>query len=705
MSHSPRRILYGLPLLLLQLLNYGLAAPDRLNLISESQSGSDYIDRVMRRAKAAEIASYMNENIDPCDNFYEFACGNWARLNEASSSKLSTGLFERLGEGLNRKVKHMLDNENEQLDTEEDKQVRNFYRSCMKVTAIDESYRSKLKELIAKFGAMPALEGRNWRESEFDWIETIGKIAFTYGKTIIIGATIFSDLANNTVNMVYVSGQDFALETRGMYLNNDTKIYRTTYRDSMAKKLSNYLGIEKTLALSTAKELMDFEIELAKGLNNETEAVDLQMVTNLRTIEEMQRLYGPTVDMKRLVDLTLGEEIVNVYDYFPQFQLNLVEVMQRTPKRIVANYIFYTLVETLMLDVGATEADRERICRSRTTENFAKNLDNMVYRRHNNAKTAADVELMWSELRKTFKHKLQSNSSLHWISPQIRELAIEKLAAMTLQVNSYADEDLSKDFENIDLSEHDYIENLLNMFEDGAATARKQIHEPPKPIEAGELFSFSPVNLLNENMIKVPVAVLQPYYLWAASYPNAIKFGTLASFIGHELIHGFDNSGSKFDADGILTDWWDEASRDNFATRLECFKEQYSNYLYYGKKLPETDEQSENIADNGGMRLAFDAYRRWLESSMNVSDIIPKIQKEMLPTLKYTNMQLFFISYAQVWCNDVLPAARRIQVTTDRHVPSMFRVIGPLANSYEFSDVFHCAKGTRMNPSHKCLLY
>ncbi|KAH8311540.1 hypothetical protein KR044_006792 [Drosophila immigrans] len=711
MSH----ILYGLTLLLLllllQLTHYGWTAPGRPqgegNLIAESKSDSDYITRVMQHSKAAEMASFMNESIDPCDNFYEFACGNWPRINEASASKLSTGFFERLGEAFNRKVKHMLDIENEQLDTEEDKQVRNFYRSCMKVTAIDESYRSKLKELIAKFGAMPALEGRNWRESEFDWIETIGKIDFAYGQTFIIGTEVAADLANNKVNMVYISGQTFPLEVRGMYVNKQTRIYRTKYRDLMAKKLNYYLDIERKLAHSTATELMNFEVELAKGLNREDEVLDFQEDSKLTTIAEMQRLYGPTLDIQRLVNLTLGEDIGYAYDYLPQYKVNLVEVMQRTPNRIVANYIFHRLMDVFTLDLGTTEAHRERNCRSMVTKYFAKHLDNMVYRRHNNADTAADIELIWSELQKTFKKKLQSNSSLHWISAQTRELAIEKVAAMKLEVNSYANEDLSKDFENIHLTEYDYIANLQNILADGAATARKQINLPASPLEAGEVLSFTPANLLLENTIKVPVSLLQPYYLWAASYPNAIKFGTLAALIGHELIHGFDSSGSKFDAQGNLNDWWDEKSRVNFETRLQCFKEQYSNYSYFGKKLPESNEQSENIADNGGVRLAFDAYRRWL-AAQESSPHDPgsrRQQKERLPTLNYTNMQLFFISYAQVWCADLDPRLRLIQVATDQHVPSMFRVIGSLSNFDEFSKEFHCAVGTQMNPVRKCQLY
>ncbi|KAH8388533.1 hypothetical protein KR093_008933, partial [Drosophila rubida] len=715
MSHSPRRKLYGLTQLLLLVLvqqsDYGSAAPGKVqgeaNLISEIHNNSDYINRVMRHAKAAEIASFMNESVDPCDNFYEFACGNWARINSASGGKLTTGLFERLGDSLNRKVKHMLDNENEQLDTREDKQVRSFYRSCAGVTAIDAIYRSKLKELSATFGAMPALEGRRWKESEFDWIETIGKIAYTYGHTIIIGTDVSRDLANNKVNAVYVTIQEFPLEVRGMYLNKETQMYRTRFRNVVALELMHYLDIERKVAFTTATELMDFEVELAKGLNSEDEVLDFQEAAKLTTIAEMQRLYGPTLDIQRLVNISLADDVVDAYDFLPQYKINLIRVIKKTPKRIVANYIFYRLLKPFMLDVGATKKQREDHCHSRTTKYFAKHLDNMVYRRHNSADTAADVELIWSELQKTFKEMLQSHQSLSWIRPETRQLAIEKLAAMKLEVNSYANEDLSEDFKNIQLSEQTYLENLQHMLEDAAAELRKQIHLPAEPFEAGELLSFSPANLLLENTIKVPVAVLQPYFLWAASYPNAIKFGTLAALIGHEVIHGFDTSGSKFDAHGILNDWWDEQSRLNFAAGQQCFKEQYSNYSYFGKTLPKSNEQSENIADNGGVRLAFAAYRRWQGANAGAlqEPDSRQLQREMLPTLNYTSMQLFFISYAQIWCNDVDPRIRSMQVATDQHVPSTFRVIGPLSNFDEFSKEFHCALGSKMNPVRKCQLY
>ncbi|KAM8703064.1 hypothetical protein ACLKA7_005407 [Drosophila subpalustris] len=660
----------------------------------------------MRQAKAAEMKSFMNENIEPCQNFYEFACGKWARINKANGEHLTTGVFERLSNALERKMKQTLNNEDKEHDTAEDRQVRDFYKSCIRVTSIDDEYRNELKSLIEMFGTMPVLEGDSWNESDFDWLNTTAHISLHYGLNIILGTEVLKDLVDNQVNVVYIEEQDFPLESRSMYLDDKTADYRKLYAEIMASKLMAYLNVEEKLALKTARELMHLEVQLANGLLSESDDVPLIEIAKQTTLEEMQRKYAPTINVKHLVDISVSEGVQNVYDFNPDYKINLVKVLQKTSKRILANYIFYRLIDKFTFHLGNTQAKREENCLTETKRYFSKNLDNMIYRRYNNNEaTISDVELIWSELKETFKMKLQSDRSLNWITNRTRDVAIKKLAAMKLQINSYADEDLSEDFKGIHLQDENYIDNLKNVLRKGASMARELLNKPAKPLEAGEVLSFTPANILLENMIKVPVALLQPYYLWASSYPNAIKFGTLASLIGHELIHGFDTQGRRFDAIGNINDWWDEESTLNFENRKQCFMDQYSRYSYNGLLLPASNEQSENIADNGGIRLAFTAYRRWLDTLESSGIDVNVAGREQLPTLNYTNMQLFFISYAQIWCNDVDRGYRNLQVATDQHVPGQYRVIGPLSNFPEFAKEFHCAPGTRMNPATKCQLY
>lgn len=692
-------ILYGLTLLYFSgAVPYKPTEPDTLS--------NDYVKNTMRHAKAAEMASFMNKTVDPCDDFYQFSCGNWAVLNKASLTKLTTGLFERLSEGFDRKLRVVLNeaNRNKNNESPVDTLVRNFYKSCMQIKEIDEALQEGFKSIVEEFGSMPVLQGNNWSEAGFNWVDTVSKIANYYGVQVLMGVEVTKDFANNKVHAVYIGEQEFPLETRSMYLGNHTAVYRRNYKNIIATNLKNFLGVEEKLAVETAQELLDFEVQLAHGLVSETEDFNLAELSKKMTLTEMQRLYAPDIDVVRLVNGTLGVLVENVYNYNPQFQENLIKVLSRTPKRIVANYIFYRLLTEFSFKPGKTEKEKEDKCITETKKHFAKILDNLVYRSYNTNATSSDVETIWTELKTVFKLKLQTDTSLNWINSQTRDYAIEKLDKMTLTINSYDLKELVEEFKNLYIHENNFILNLREIKRHDAFEKRDQLNKPVKPLDDAML-STSPANVLMENTIKIPVALLQPYFLWGASYPSAIKFGTLASFIAHELIHGFDNDGRDYDAAGNVKNWWDEQSTANFVERQNCFKQQYSKYSYYGKQLPESNEQAENIADNGGLRLGFAAYRRWLQAQLEAGKDINQLESERLPLFDYSNMQLFFISYAQLWCNDVVAEARSLQVATDEHVPGQFRVVGPLSNFEEFAKAFNCQKGTRMNPIQKCQIY
>jgi len=672
-----------------------LAAPTKDDLTQDTP----YIRELLRQAKTAEIESFMDQKADPCQDFYSFSCGNYARINSASSMQvLTTGIFETLNNGLNRKVLKML-NTYDTNDTPEDIQVKHFYESCLRIKELNSTYTEKLKRLIAEFGTMPVLEGSSWQEEDFDWLGTIARIAHQYGKTIIIGAEVFKDIASNQRNRIYVGEQDFLLEERSMYLNNETLIYRTKYLNVIQNILQRFLAVEEVLAKQTAKELLDFEVDLARGLSSPDQGIN--ELAELLSVAELHYRYSPTIDIKRLLNVSMGEPILEeIYEFNKLYQQNLVKVIGRTPKRTVANYIFFRLIWQFVESPSDKPEKQKLACIDITTKFFAKNLDNMFYRRYNNEKTSREIENMWRQLKSTFKETLRSSQALDWIDRPTRNLAIAKLQAMTMKVNNYAEDNVTEEFADLNLQSSDYVENVRQKRLLGAKQMREMLHKPAKPFDFGSKLSYSPANILIENSIKIPVALLQPFYIWSDVYPNAVMFGTLASLIGHELIHGFDDSGRGFDAEGNSNVWWDVRSSNNFLKRRECFTKQYGRYVYDGIQLKESTSQSENIADNGGMRLAYTAYQKWYESQTKKD-----LAKETLPNLRYTAKQLFFISFAQIWCNDVHPKVKALQVSVDQHMPGKFRIIGPLSNFDEFSKEFNCPSGSPMNPREKCVLY
>ncbi|EDW98376.2 uncharacterized protein Dyak_GE23808 [Drosophila yakuba] len=667
-----------------------------------------YITELLRQAKTAEIESFMDQKADPCNDFYDFSCGNYNRINSASSMQVvTTGTFETLTKGLNRKILKMLSTPHDAHDTPEDIQVKHFYESCLRINELNSTYSEKLKRLIAEFGTMPMLEGSSWQEDDFDWLGTSARMSYRYGVTPILASEVSKDYGSNTRNRIYLSQQDFPLESRSMYVDEATAVYRQKYRVNIQRTLQRFLGVKMELAKKTAKELLDFEVDLAHGIVDESEGIELTELAQLVTVEDMQKRYSPTLDIERFLFVAMGERISDqIYEFNSRYQQNLVEVIKRTPKRTVANYIFFRLVMEFVESFPEKPEKQKKACVELTKKYFAKSMDNMFYRRYNNEKSTREIESIWRQLKSTFDETLRFSPALDWIEPSTRNLAIAKLQAMTLEVNSYSDVNFTEEFEDLNLQSDDFVENVRYTSILYAKQNRELLHKPGQPFEAGPQLSYTPANILIENTIKIPVALLQPFYIWSEVYPNAVIFGTLASLIGHELIHGFDDSGRRFDDKGNSTDWWDEKSSSNFLKRRECFTKQYGRYVYDGIQLKESTAQAENIADNGGTRLAYAAYRKWFESQMtNSSSVNQVLAKETLPNLRYSANQLFFISFAQVWCNDAHPNVKTLQVSTDQHMPGKFRVIGSLSNFEEFSKEFNCPAGSAMNPKEKCILY
>jgi len=180
---------------------------------------------------------------------------------------------------------------------------------------------------------------------------------------------------------------------------------------------------------------------------------------------------------------------------------------------------------------------------------------------------------------------------------------------------------------------------------------------------------------------------------------RAVNYGAIGMILGHELSHGFDANGRVFNKDGELIDnLWTNYTTQGFEKRAQCMEEQYSKYSVDGGELGQIEIDgkltlSENIADNGGIRIAYWGYKDWVK----------KNGKEMLlPGLNKTNEQLFFLSFAQMWCSSYTPAAAYMLAKTDSHTLAKYRVIGTLSNIKEFSEAFKCKVGSRMNPEKKC---
>ncbi|RWS28414.1 endothelin-converting enzyme 2-like protein, partial [Leptotrombidium deliense] len=195
-----------------------------------------------------------------------------------------------------------------------------------------------------------------------------------------------------------------------------------------------------------------------------------------------------------------------------------------------------------------------------------------------------------------------------------------------------------------------------------------------------------------KNQIVFPAGILQaPFY--DVNYPKSLNFGAMGVVMGHELTHAFDDQGREYDKRGNLHPWWKNSTIKKFEERIKCFIDEYSSFEINGDRVNGKQTLGENLADNGGLKAAFHAFEDWLNTHPTE---LP------LPGLNFTNRQLFFIGFAQVWCSVTTPEALKLQILNDPHSPAQFRVIGTLSNSHEFAENFNCKLGSRMNPKEKC---
>ncbi|XP_061400136.1 endothelin-converting enzyme 2-like [Musca vetustissima] len=656
----------------------------------------------LRLNKINEIKSYLNDSVDPCDNFYEFACGNYAVATENNSidgTMLNVNLLMgKYDELLRKLLEQEAEGENDNLV---DKQLKQFYKSCVNMMTKKDMCIKQRRDFINSVAKMPAMLRAIWQENEFDWSKTIAEIAHTTGESIILRIGVITDFLDNSKAQVAIMEPDFAMPAINLFKEESYAEHKIYYMIKISAFLQNILGVEENLANEVAQEIVEFEIELSQGkINKHLGLQNSEIYQELMSLEELMERYKADLNISSLLEKALDFLPSQLYVNH-QYLEKALKAIQNTPQHVVANYIFYKYFSTLELPYSIDAEDMKLSCVSITQERFYKQMDNMFYRHYIREDMKPAVEFMWHELKSAFEQQLRSDK-LNWMAESTREYALQKLEAMRFSILSFEANNFTEEFSQLQLSDDNYLQNILALQRLKGNLTRSAVHSPPQPDDDGYAASYVPSYSPIENLLKIPVSLLYQYHLYASAYPNALNFGTLGVFVGHEMLHGFDDAGRKYDAQGNSHNWWQPHCTSEFQKRTNCFMQQYHRYtLQDGHQLPMMKLQAENIADNGGIRAAFNAYRQWYEKA-KTSD--PQVEsKEILTGLNYTNEQLFFIGYGQAWCSAYEPT---YYSTIDAvHVPGKFRVLGPLSNLQEFSKAFNCPLGSNMNPADKCEIY
>jgi endothelin-converting enzyme/putative endopeptidase len=271
-----------------------------------------------------------------------------------------------------------------------------------------------------------------------------------------------------------------------------------------------------------------------------------------------------------------------------------------------------------------------------------------------------------------------------------RERALDKVHALA---NKIGYPDAWRDYSSLTITKGDYFGDALaaRRFD-----ARRDLERIGKPVDKKEWQMTPPtVNAYyngSANEMVFPAGIMQsPFF--HRDFPAPMNFGGIGLVMGHELTHGFDDRGRKFDPKGRLEEWWDPSASRKFEERAACVVDLYEGYqVQPGVHLNGKLTLGENIADLGGVKESYRAYHDWLEKHPGPQASVPGL----------TGDQLFFVGFAQTWCTVASPEFERLRATTDSHSTARFRVQGPLSNFPAFAQAFHCAEGTPMSPKNRC---
>ncbi|XP_075999480.1 endothelin-converting enzyme-like 1 [Genypterus blacodes] len=695
----------------------------------EAQQDPQCRQDCQRKRSLLRAARFVQANIDPtiqpCQDFYTFACGGWLRRHGIPEDKLSYGIITAIGEHNEEKLQRLLMEPIRRRGPDSaERKVKEFYRSCVNIQEIDKLGSGPMTEVIDScggwdlVGAPPGAAGweREGALQRPDFTELLYRTQGVYSTAVFFSLTVNVDDKNSSRNAIRIDQEGLTLPERSLYLGQDEDSVKilVAYKALMERLLS-MLGAQN--ATQNSKEIIELETRLANITVSEydDQRKDISSMYNRITLKQLQRI-APSLHWKRLLDrifhenLSEEEEIVVLATDYIQ---KVSDIIKATSKRVLHNYMLWRIVAALSehlstafrstihefsREIDGTEQQLElgRLCLTQANKHFGMALGALFVQQHFSSQSKTKVQELVEDIKHSLDLRLQE---LDWMDETTKEAARAKLKHMMV-MTGYPDfllkpELIDQEY-GFDVDEKTYFKNILNSINFNIKLSVKKIHEevdktawllPPQALNA--------YYLPNKNQMVFPAGILQPT-LYNPEFPQSLNYGGIGAIIGHELTHGYDDWGGQYDRHGNLKQWWTEDSYRKFQTKAECIVKLYDNFTVYNQKVNGRLTLGENIADMGGLKLSYFAYQKWVREHG---------PERPLPGLKYTHEQLLFIAFAQNWCMKRRSQSIYLQLLTDKHAPEHYRVIGSVSQFDEFARVFHCPKGSPMHPVDKCSVW
>ncbi len=640
----------------------------------------------------------IDKSVDPCTDFYHFACGNWLKNNPIPPDQSEWGRFNELHENNQLLLKGILEKQSADLSTRGaiNQKIGDYYFSCMDEKGIDAKGTAALKPTLDRINA---LNDKAQLASLVAGLQVDGfRALFFFGSE--------PDPKNSTLEIANTDQGGLGLPDRDYYLKTDEKsvTLRKQYVEHMAR-MFELLGESPDKAAADAKTVMEIETALAQASMDRTERRDPNKVYHKMTNAELQQLSpafnwnqyfaalkGPSFDT---LDVSVPDFVKGMNQVVTSNDLEAIKTYLRwhavhDSARLLSkpfvdeNFAFYGKVLT-----GAEEQrPRWKRCVSYTDADLGEALGQAYVAENFPPESKARTLKMVHELEAALKTDI---GQLSWMTPETKKQALDKLAHIE---NKIGYPDKWRDYSSLEIVRDDALGNSLraNEFE-----FKRELNKINKPVDRSE-WGMSPptVNAYynpQENNINFPAGILQPPF-YSSQVDDSVNFGAIGAVIGHELTHGFDDEGSQFDAQGNLKNWWTPQDRERFDALEQCFVNEYDGFIAVDDvHLKGKLTLGENTADNGGLRIAH----------MALLDVLATTPEK--PTDGFTPEQRFFLGWGQIYCENERPELARMLATVDPHSPGKYRVNGVVSNMPEFSEAFGCKADAPMIRKPACRVW
>ena len=630
----------------------------------------------------------IDKSVDACTDFYRYSCGNWMKTNPIPSDQARWGRFNELQDRNLRILKDILETAAAKTQRSAvEQKIGDYYSSCMDEKGIEAKGTAPLKPMLDRLAAVTEKK---------DFAEEVARL-HKAGANPFFGVGGAPDYKNSKVNIAHAVESGLTLPDRDYYLKTDERSenIRKAYTDHV-RRMFELLGHPAEQAESATKAVLRIETELAQVTMDRVarrNPLNRYHMTPLGDFVQFApsfnwRGYARNLDMPMVPQLNVtnpdffrglektwsSASLDDIRQYLAWHYLHVAAPF--LPSAFVQeNFNFFGKTLT-----GAKELQpRWKRCVNAVDGDLAEALGQKYVELAFGPEARKRMAEMIANLGEAMKKDI---NALDWMTEATKKRALDKLQAISNKVG-YPEKWL--DYGKLEIKVSDPLGNSLRS---NAFQFNRSLNRIGKPVDPTEWRMSPPtVNAYYsplENNINFPAGILQPPF-FDVKVDDPVNYGGIGAVIGHEITHGFDDQGRRFDAKGNMSDWWTADDGKEYERRAACIDQQYAGYTAVADvKLNGKLTLGENVADNGGLRIAYMALMEAMEGKA----------KEKIDG--FTPEQRFFLGFAQVWCQNITDEAARLRAQTDPHAPGEWRVNGTVSNMPEFWKAFGCKEGQPM---------